>query len=218
MLTSCSLPSLMKMKDGILPAQIQQRVQLDRRLGRAERRPGKDRQAQIDRGGIERVDGVLEIEPERLVGVKSPGRADQALREVAVDAPIARRVGIGQRVARDRAAKSQVIELGALRTQTRLDVAQALAIGQLREGHAQVLVETREPLDLVLARVARDAAMERVQRQMLHHLREHELAQVHRSLPRAAAAQDGPVPRRRRGSNRQLDEQSTSEMPFNDLS
>jgi hypothetical protein len=30
-----------------------------------------------------------------------------------------------------------------------------------------------------------------VQRQMLHHLREHELAQVHRYLPRAARAQDG---------------------------
>jgi hypothetical protein len=52
--------------------QIQERVQLDRRFGRAERRPWKDRETQIDRGGIERVDGVLEIEPERLVGVKSP--------------------------------------------------------------------------------------------------------------------------------------------------
>src|SRR6266581_3870382 len=114
--------------------QIQERVQLDRRFGRAERRPGKDRETQIDRGGIERVDGVLEIEPERLVGVKSPGGADQALREIAVDAPIPRRVGIGQRVARNGAAKSQVIELGALHTQTRFDVAQALAIGQLCEG------------------------------------------------------------------------------------
>lgn len=116
--------------------QIQERVQLDRRFGRAKRRPGKDRETQIDRGGIERVDGVLEIEPERLIGVKPPGCADQALRKVAVDAPIPRRVGIGQRVARNGAAKSQVIELGALHTQTRFDVAQALAIGQLREGHA----------------------------------------------------------------------------------
>src|ERR1700680_3570643 len=45
---------------------------------------------------------------------------------------------------------------------------------------------------------------------MLHHLREHELAQVHPHLPRAARPQDGPVPRRRRGSNRQLDEGSLS--------
>lgn len=174
--------------------QIQERVQLDRRFGRAERRPGKDRETQIDRGGIERVDGIFEIEPERLVGVKSSGCADQALCEVAVDAPIPRRVGIGQRVACHRAAKSQVIELGALHTQTRFDVAQALAIGQLREGHAEVLVETRESLDLVLAGIAHDAAVKRVQWQMLHHLREHELAQVHRYLPRADRPQDGSVP------------------------
>src|SRR5271166_4343811 len=45
---------------------------------------------------------------------------------------------------------------------------------------------------------------------MLHHLREHELAQVHPYLPRAVRPQDGPVPRRRRGSNRQLDEGSLS--------
>jgi hypothetical protein len=173
--------------------QIQERVQLDRRFGRAERRPGKDRETQIDRGSIERVDCVLEIEPECLVGVKSPGCTDQALRQVAVDAPIPRRVGIGQRVARHGAAKSQVIELGALHTQTRFDVAQALSISQLREGHAEVLVETRKPLDLVLAGITHDTAVKRVQRQMLHHLREHELAQVHRCLPRAARPQDGPV-------------------------
>jgi len=80
-----------------------------------------------------------------------------------------------------------------LHTQTRFDVAQALAIGQLREGHAEVLIETREPLDLVLAGIPRDAAVKRVQRQMLHHLREYELAQVHRHLPRTARPQDGPV-------------------------
>ena len=52
-----------------------------------------------------------------------------------------------------------MIELRALRPQARLDVAQALAIGQLRERHRQVLVEAGEPLDLVLAVVARYAAV-----------------------------------------------------------
>jgi hypothetical protein len=33
-----------------------------------------------------------------------------------------------------------VIELGALRTQARFDIAEALTIGQLCEGHAQVLI------------------------------------------------------------------------------
>ena len=42
----------------------------------------------------------------------------------------------------------------------------------------------------MLAGIAHDAAVKHVQRQMLHHLREHELAQVHPYLPRAARPQD----------------------------
>jgi len=41
--------------------QIEQRVQPDHRLCRTEVRPVKYRQAQIDRGGIQRVDGVREF-------------------------------------------------------------------------------------------------------------------------------------------------------------
>ena len=58
-------------------------------------------------------------------------------------------------VLRETAANPQVIELGLLRAQARFDVAQALAISQLREGHAEKLVEARERLDLVLAATAR---------------------------------------------------------------
>jgi hypothetical protein len=64
-----------------IAAQIEQRVQLDRRLGRAERRPRKDRQAKIDCGRVERVDGIFKIERECFVRVEPPGNADQALRE-----------------------------------------------------------------------------------------------------------------------------------------
>jgi hypothetical protein len=71
-------------------------MQLHRRLGRAERRPRKDRETQVDGGRVERVDGVLEIDPERLAGIKPPGDADQALCKVAVDAPVPNGVGIGE--------------------------------------------------------------------------------------------------------------------------
>lgn len=37
-----------------------------------------------------------------------------------------------------------MIELGGMRTQTGLDVAQAFPVSELREGHAQELVEMRE--------------------------------------------------------------------------
>ena len=43
---------------------------------------------------------------------------------------------------RTRLAKAHVVELGGLRRQAGLDVAQALAIGQLREGHGAELLGT----------------------------------------------------------------------------
>ena len=45
-------------------AQVQQRVQLDGRLGRAKRRPGKQAQTQIDGAGVQRIDGVVQIDAE----------------------------------------------------------------------------------------------------------------------------------------------------------
>jgi hypothetical protein len=48
-----------------------------------------------------------------------------------------------------------VIELGDLAAQAGFDIAQTFSIGQLRKGHAQIVIETREVLDLVLPVVVR---------------------------------------------------------------
>ena len=52
---------------GDAAAQVQQRVQLDGGLGRAKRRPREQGQAQIDGGGVERVDGFVQLDAEGLV-------------------------------------------------------------------------------------------------------------------------------------------------------
>jgi len=57
----------------------------------------------------------------------------QPLRQFGVDAPVAQLVGIGQSRAAHRRTKSPWIELIGLRVQARFDVAQALAISQLRD-------------------------------------------------------------------------------------
>jgi hypothetical protein len=53
-----------------------------------------------------------------------------------------------------------MVELRGLRSKTRLDISQTLSIGQLGEHHAQILIETREALDLVLPGVARRAGLD----------------------------------------------------------
>src|SRR6266704_6701507 len=93
-------------------------------------------------GGVE---SVVQFDTNRIFGVKRSGDADQILCKVGEDAPVVHFVGIGQRGSRHLTAKAQMIQLALHRTQTRFDVPQALAVSQLREGHRQILVPTREP-------------------------------------------------------------------------
>ena len=99
--------------------------------------------------------------------IKTLAAAREAFR---LDPPIAHRVGIGQGVASDGAAETQMIELGGLRAQTSFDVAQAFAPGQLRKRQTQILIKAGESLDLVLATIARDGPTKCRQRQMRHDL------------------------------------------------
>jgi hypothetical protein len=52
-------------------AQIQQRVQLDRPFLLTEVGPRKQRQAKVDRGGVQRVDGVIQLDSTMMI-VKPP--------------------------------------------------------------------------------------------------------------------------------------------------
>ena len=198
---------------GDVAAQIEQRMQLDGCLGRAERRPRKYRQTQIDGRGVERVDGFLQIDAEGLLRIQRPGDADQALGEIGVDAPVAHSVGIGQRIASHRRTNPEMIELGALGTQTYFDVSKTLPKGQLRERHAQELIQARERLHFERAPIAGDATAEGGQRKMLHQLREHQLASVHRCPPRSYASQGGRTGIR--SSNR--DQENSSLMLFSSI-
>ena len=116
--------------------QVQQRVQLDGGLGGAEQRPRKDRQAQVDGGCVQGVDGVVELKPQVLVGIQRTGDANHGLCELGVDAPVPALIGVGERVARHPAANAHVIELVLVCAQTDFDIAQALAEGELSECHA----------------------------------------------------------------------------------
>ena len=162
-----------------IAAKVEQRVHLYCGFGAAKRRPRKHRQTQVDGRCVQGVDCIVQIDTERLVDIQPSRNADQVLGEVGVDAPISDRIGIGQGIPRHRTAKSHVVELCCLAAQTGFDVAQAFSVGQLREGHTQILIQTGEVLDLVLASVPGHATTESSQRQMCYHLRKNEFARVH---------------------------------------
>ena len=112
-----------------------------------------------------------------------PGPANKDLGEVGVDAPVSHLVGMSQRVAGDFATDAHVVELLVGRAQAGLDVPQALPVGQLGEGHAQILVPAGEALDLVVAVVSLDAGAKLVCRQEVHQLREDRPSGVHPPSP-----------------------------------
>ena len=159
--------------------QVEQRMEFDRALAFAKAGPGKERQAQIDGGRIERIDRMRQFQAEAVLGIEFARCLDQAESEILIDAPVAVLVGVGQRALGNAAANAQVVELGGMRAKTGLDVAQAFAVGQLREGHAQELVEVRESERRIASGVLGHAAPEGVQRQMIHQLGKHQLSRMH---------------------------------------
>ena len=116
-------------------------MHLDGSFGGAEACPRKDAQAQVDSRGIERIFGLFQLHGKAVVDIEISGDLNENDREILVDAPVARFVGIGQCALGDIASDAQVIKLGSVSTQTGFDVAQALAIRQLREGKAEELIE-----------------------------------------------------------------------------
>ena len=179
-----------KRRDG--SAQVQQGMQLDGARGAAEPRPAEQAQAQGDRGGVQRIDGRIQIRRQRLAGIQSPGAHNQLLGQRGVDAPVAMRVGIGQRAAPYHTVKPEMVEAFRPGAQAIHDVAQALAPGQLRIGHAEKLVPARELLNLVVAGELPHTPLELLRMNQRHQLSENGLSCVHPASLAAEASSREP--------------------------
>jgi hypothetical protein len=145
-------------------------------------RPRKDGQTKIDGRRVERIDRIGEIETQILVGVQPSRLDDQSLSQFRVDAPVARLIGIGQGRASHRVAEPHGVELGSLRRQAGLDVAQALPVGQLGKRHGSILLGAGQCPHPPIPAIPRDNPCERAPRQKIHELGEKRLATVHRHL------------------------------------
>jgi hypothetical protein len=73
--------------------EVQQRMQFDGPFGSPKLRPGKQRKAQVDGGGVQGVDRGIEVETEIVAQIELFGTLNEDLSEVGVDAPVALVVG-----------------------------------------------------------------------------------------------------------------------------
>jgi len=113
-----------------------------------KRGPRKKGQAEVDRGGIQSVSRLGDLQSEVLACIELSGRLDQHMSEVRVDTPIPFFVGIGQRASRNFASEPCMIEPG--------------------------LVETRKVSSSILALVPANAFVEFVSREKAHELRKND--------------------------------------------
>lgn len=177
-------------------AKIKQRVHLHRRFGAAKMCPREHRQAQVDGGRVQRIDAVVQVHSKVFAGVQGSRLSNQALGEIGMDAPVARLVGISQCGAPDRLTKAHVVELAALRRQACLDIAQALAVRQLCEGHHAELLGAGQGAGPLIATVAVNATGKRRPWEDVHQLGEQGLAGVHGDLRGKAWKAARPAQRR----------------------
>jgi hypothetical protein len=143
-----------------ISTQVDERVKFDSGLVASELSPGEKRQAEVDGRGIQRVGGLLELSTEAIVEVEFPRSCDQDMSEIFVDPPVAQFVGIGESTPSDDTSKSRVVKFLVKGVEADFDVPEALAIGQLSEGHTEKLIETREAANPSIAVIASDATVE----------------------------------------------------------
>jgi hypothetical protein len=150
--------------------QIQNGMEFYCPLAFPELGPGEKGQTEIDGSRIQSIDRLIQFDAERIDGVKFSGFFDEDLSEVGINPPVPGLIGMGKGIAGNLPRDAQVIKSGLGCAKADLDISQAFSIGELCEGHAEVLVPAGKADDLVIAVVSIDAFSELVRGNKVHQL------------------------------------------------
>ena len=175
------------------PTQVQQGVEFDGGFGRPKWRPIEQAQAQIDSTGVERIDGVGQIQPQVLAVVQFARPANEQGGDIRPDAPIPQLVRVCQGGTAHAVTQAHGIKFVDIGTKRGLDIAQAFAPGQLREGQHPKLLGTCHPAHPRFARVAIDYAGKTCPRDKVHDLCEQRLADILCSPPQKQMGKTTPI-------------------------
>lgn len=163
--------------------QIKQGMQFDCRLRLAEVCPGEQGQAQIDGGGIKCIDSLLQLQAEVIPGIELSCLGYQDLSEIGIDAPVPFLICFGQGASSDTAPNTHMVASGGDRSQTGFDISQAFTIGQLGEGHAEILIPAGESLGVFVPIVPLNTSAKVVYGKKIHELCKYGFSGIHRSPP-----------------------------------
>jgi hypothetical protein len=172
-------------------SQIKQGVEFDCRFRLAEVCPGEKRQAQVDGSGVKRIDSLLQLQAEVVFSIETPCLGYQNLGELGIDAPVPFFIGFSQGASSDISPNAHMIPSRRNSSQTGFDISQAFTIGQLSEGHAEVLVPAGESLDVFVPIVSLNTSSEVVYGKKIHELCKDDSSGIHRPPPTRCPAEYG---------------------------
>jgi hypothetical protein len=149
---------------------IEQQMQFDRAFGVPVLRPIEDRGAELDQGGVEREQLVLEAEAVPLGDFAAA--AEQLIKHAAVQLPGAVFVGVSQGGAFGGVGQPEMPQLAFAGGQAAANLAQRLRSPQVTEQHGHELPPTAKSAGMALGAVLDHGAFKLGTGKQLQHLAE----------------------------------------------
>ena len=161
--------------------EIEQHVELHCRMAALPTRPWEKCQAQLDQGRIQSEQGERQVRLRGQIDVQTMSSAHQDRRNFREHVPVSLGVCIREIAALDLAPDAGVVKQLATRLQTGFDVAQALAICQLRKNHPREVIVRGDRRRCPPHRMASGAARELLRVQTSENLRQHRCSVAHQA-------------------------------------
>ena len=125
---------------------VQKQMELNGTFGLTEVSPGKQAETEVDGGGVEAEQLVLEAKPLLFARALAAAEVPQMKEGLLIELPGTVGIGVGKRALGGGSTQSQVTELTAGDGQSIADLPQALGLGELTEEHGDILVPGGEAL------------------------------------------------------------------------
>ena len=125
---------------------VQQQVELNGTFGLTEVSPGKQAETEVDGGGVEAEQLVLEAKPLLFARGLAAAEISQMKEGVLIKLPGTVGIGVGKRALGWGGAQAQMTEFAAGDGQAVADLPQALGLGQLAKEHGDILIPRGEAL------------------------------------------------------------------------
>ena len=158
---------------------VEQQVELNGAFGLTEISPGKHAQTEVNDGGVDTEQLVLEAKLLLFARALAAAEVPQMKESILIKLPWSVGVSVGKRTPGGGGEQSQVTELATGDGQAVADLSQALGLGKLAEEHGDILVPGGEALGMTFCPAFMDKAQKEDPGDDLENLAEQTCGKLH---------------------------------------